>query len=106
MRPLVKPYPAIVAAKTCHEDDMAEVTNELIYEVLKAMQPKGQPSGGGAQVVAMPRAAHLAEHGEALAVPDVIVHRRGQDGPNVLVLELKKTSNPAGWNFCCAISPP
>lgn len=36
--------------------------------------------------------------GEALAVPDVIVHQRGEDGPNVLVLELKKTSNPAGWN--------
>jgi len=36
--------------------------------------------------------------GEALAVPDVIVHRRGDTGPNVLVLELKKTSNPAGWD--------
>ena len=34
--------------------------------------------------------------GEALAVPDVIVHQRGDQGPNVLVLELKKTSNPAG----------
>lgn len=32
--------------------------------------------------------------GEALAVPDVIVHRRGPRGPNVLVLELKKTTNP------------
>jgi hypothetical protein len=32
--------------------------------------------------------------GEALAVPDVIVHERGPDGPNVLVLELKKTTNP------------
>jgi hypothetical protein len=31
--------------------------------------------------------------GEALAVPDVIVHRRGPDGPNILVLELKKTTN-------------
>jgi hypothetical protein len=29
------------------------------------------------------------------AIPDVIVHRRGEDGPNILVLELKKTSNPA-----------
>jgi len=27
-------------------------------------------------------------------VPDVIVHRRGHDGPNILVLELKKTTNP------------
>lgn len=34
------------------------------------------------------------EHGESLVVPDVIVHRRGLDGPNVLVLEVKKTSNP------------
>jgi hypothetical protein len=32
-------------------------------------------------------------NGEALAVPDVIVHRRGPEGPNILVLELKKTTN-------------
>jgi len=32
--------------------------------------------------------------GDPLAVPDVIVHRRGPAGPNVLVLELKKTTNP------------
>ncbi len=31
--------------------------------------------------------------GQALVVPDVIVHQRGPDGPNILVLELKKTSN-------------
>ena len=35
------------------------------------------------------------EHGESLVVPDVIVHRRGPEGPNILVLEIKKTSNPA-----------
>jgi hypothetical protein len=34
------------------------------------------------------------EHGRAIVVPDVIVHRRGHDGPNLLVLELKKTTNP------------
>lgn len=34
------------------------------------------------------------DNGEALVVPDVIVHRRGTEGPNVLVLELKKASNP------------
>jgi hypothetical protein len=33
-------------------------------------------------------------NGQALAVPDVIVHRRGRDSPNLLVLELKKTTNP------------
>jgi len=33
------------------------------------------------------------DNDEALAVPDVIVHRRGSDGPNLLVLELKKTTN-------------
>ena len=38
------------------------------------------------------------EHGEALVVPDVIVHQRGADGPNLLVLELKKTSNPARFH--------
>ena len=29
-------------------------------------------------------------------MPDVIVHSRGPEGPNILVLELKKTSNPEG----------
>ena len=43
-------------------------------------------------------AKRLNRDGEALAVPDVIVHRRGKDGLNILVLELKKTSNPAGWD--------
>jgi hypothetical protein len=33
------------------------------------------------------------EDGEASVVPDVIVHRRGSDGPNILLVELKKTSN-------------
>ncbi|MEX2376322.1 MAG: hypothetical protein WD942_12185 [Dehalococcoidia bacterium] len=33
------------------------------------------------------------EDGEALVVPDVIVHRRGEAGPNILVVELKKTTN-------------
>jgi hypothetical protein len=32
-------------------------------------------------------------NGDALVVPDVIVHRRGPEGPNLLVLELKKTTN-------------
>jgi len=36
--------------------------------------------------------------GDPLAVPDVIVHQRGEAGPNILVLELKKTSNPEGWD--------
>ena len=36
------------------------------------------------------------EHGEALVVPDVVVHCRGSEGPNVLVLEVKKVSNPVG----------
>lgn len=34
------------------------------------------------------------EHGESLVVPDVIVHRRGPPGPNVLVEEVRKTTNP------------
>jgi hypothetical protein len=38
-------------------------------------------------------ANHRNPDGEALAVPDVIVHRRGPEGPNILVLELKKTTN-------------
>lgn len=34
------------------------------------------------------------EHGRSLVVPDVIVHQRGPEGPNILVLEVKKTTNP------------
>jgi hypothetical protein len=34
------------------------------------------------------------ENDQSLAVPDVIVHRREPEGPNLLVLELKKTTNP------------
>lgn len=33
-------------------------------------------------------------HGDSLVVPDVIVHRRGPNGPHILVVEMKKTSNP------------
>ena len=29
------------------------------------------------------------------ALADIIVHCRGEDGPNILVVELEKTSNPA-----------
>jgi hypothetical protein len=39
-------------------------------------------------------ANYVGPDGRALVVPDVIVHRRGADGPNVLILELKKTTNP------------
>ena len=33
-------------------------------------------------------------NGEALVIPDVIVHERGPQGRNLLVIELKKTTNP------------
>jgi hypothetical protein len=36
------------------------------------------------------------EHGRALVVPDIIVHRRGPEGPNILGLELKKARDPRG----------
>lgn len=42
-------------------------------------------------------ANYFDQAGNALVVPDVIVHERGERGPNVLVLELKKTSNPDGF---------
>jgi len=32
----------------------------------------------------------------ALVVPDIVVHRRGPAGPNLLALELKKTTNRRG----------
>ena len=34
------------------------------------------------------------ENGEALVVPDLIVHERGPHGRNLLIVELKKTTNP------------
>lgn len=37
--------------------------------------------------------------GEVLVFPDIIVHRRGSDGPNILAIELKKTTNPEP-RFC------
>jgi len=33
------------------------------------------------------------ENGHAVVIPDLIVHRRGKDGPNYLVVEVKKTTN-------------
>lgn len=35
-------------------------------------------------------------HGQRCVVPDVVVHTRGEAGPNVLVLELKKVNNSEG----------
>ena len=35
-------------------------------------------------------------NGRSLVVPDIIVHTRGPKGPNVLVLELKKSTNSEG----------
>src|SRR6266566_8315360 len=32
-------------------------------------------------------ANHRDENGQALVIPDVIVHRRGAEGPNLLVIE-------------------
>jgi hypothetical protein len=37
-------------------------------------------------------------HGESLVVPDLIVHTRGEAGPNLLVVEVKKTTNAEGPN--------
>lgn len=50
----------------------------------------------------VPKRVELPEHcaryrnedGRALVLPDVIIHKRGPAGPNLLVLELKKTTNP------------
>lgn len=38
----------------------------------------------------------IDDEGRALVVPDVIVHQRGPDGPNLLGLELKKTTDTRG----------
>jgi hypothetical protein len=39
-------------------------------------------------------ANYQTKNGEVLVLPDIIVHRRGEEGPNILALELKKTTNP------------
>ncbi len=36
--------------------------------------------------------------GDPPATPDIVVHTRGSESPNILVLELKKTSNPVPRN--------
>jgi hypothetical protein len=41
---------------------------------------------------------YLNEEGESLVVPDLIVHCRGSNGPNLLVLEFKKTANRDGFD--------
>lgn len=46
-------------------------------------------------------ANYFDDQGRALVVPDVIVHRRGATGPNLLALEVKKTSNPEGPECDC-----
>jgi hypothetical protein len=51
--------------------------------------------GANPKTMAIPEecANYRSNRGEPLVVPDVIVHKRGADGPNLLVLELKKTTN-------------
>ena len=43
-------------------------------------------------------ANYTDKNNESLVVPDVIIHQRGPQGPNLLVLEFKKTSNPQGFH--------
>jgi len=38
----------------------------------------------------------MDEDGRALVVPDLIVHRRGLEGPNLMAIEMKKTTDPRG----------
>lgn len=94
-------------------DDRHLLENDLSERCIAArlamyLQPAFQPAGWSVDVeynragdiakrlVLGQECAHrLNRDGEALAVPDVIVHQRGPHGPNLLVLEMKKTSNPA-----------
>lgn len=41
-------------------------------------------------------AKYRNESDESLAIPDLIVHRRGRSGPHLLVVEFKKTSDRRG----------
>jgi hypothetical protein len=55
--------------------------------------------GNTPKVLGLPKACvkkkEFEDGDNALVVPDVIVHRRGPQGPHLLVLELKKTTNRA-----------
>lgn len=60
--------------------------------------------------------------GDRLVYPDLIVHRRGDDGRNLLAVELKKSSNPTprdcdlaklrgliedyGYSYCALVTVP
>jgi len=47
------------------------------------------------KTLGLPRecANYRTRNGEPLVLPDIIVHRRREEGPNILALELKKTTN-------------
>ncbi len=51
--------------------------------------------GRSPKALALPEecANYRTRNGEPLVIPDVIVHERGSDDANILVLELKKTTN-------------
>ena len=40
----------------------------------------------------------LGDNNEPLVIPDIILHHRGPDGPNLLVIEVKKSTNPCSRN--------
>ena len=52
--------------------------------------------GGEAKKLGLPPecANKRDEHDKACVIPDIIVHTRGRDGPNLLVIEMKKSTNP------------
>ena len=51
--------------------------------------------GANPKVLELPEkcANYRTQNGEVLVLPDIIVHHRGEEGPNILALELKKTTN-------------
>src|SRR5579883_346496 len=52
--------------------------------------------GGTPKILGLPEecANFWDAEGRAFVVPDIIVHHRGPDGPNLLVLEVKQPTNP------------
>jgi hypothetical protein len=101
------------ALRRLEADDRHLLENDLSERCIAArlamyMQPAFQPAGWAVDVEYnrkgnTPKVLRLPEEcvkrkdfvdgDDALVVPDVIVHRRGAQGPNLLVLELKKTTN-------------
>jgi hypothetical protein len=77
--------------------DLPELSVDVEYN-RKGISPKK---------MAIPdRCAKKQTENGVLVVPDIIVHRRGSEGTNILVLKLKKTTNPSAMTAMFSVCAP